>query len=162
MIALNSCKKAYKKTGSNEYNVTNTDDMPKNNVGTRKGRRYWIFLVLIPFLAISVIFSLLVYFGIAQLNQLVTYLIVTTIAIAIAYYLRTIPSSKLWRGVWIMIGVGIIGAPIAITLGLLFHVILTPITNGVVSYVLAYVIAVVLGVVLGDKIGKKRDYRPLG
>jgi hypothetical protein len=134
----------------------------KPNWWKKSIRSYWIVFVLIPFIATLAIFSVLVYWGIAEVNQLLTYLIVTVIAVAIAYYVRTIPSTKLWRKIFIITGVGAIGFPLAITLGFLFHVILTPVTSSVLSYVLAYVIAVVLGGVLGDKIGKRRDYKPFG
>jgi hypothetical protein len=138
------------------------EDYQKPSWWKKSIRSYWIVFVLIPFAAVLATYSALVYLGIAEVNQLLTYLIVTIIAIAIAYYVRTIPSSKLWRKIWIVMGVGAIGFPLAIALGLLFNAILTPVTSGILPYVLAYVAAIVLGGLLGDQIGKRRDYRPFG
>jgi hypothetical protein len=138
------------------------DDYRKPSWWKKSIRSYWYVFVLVPFTAVLAVYSVLVYLGIAELNQLLTYIIVTVIAIAISYYLRTIPSSKLWRKIWIVIGVGVIGFPLAIALGLLFNAILRPVTGWVLPNLLAYVAAIVLGGLLGDQIGKRRDYRPFG
>jgi len=138
------------------------NDYKKPGWWKRSVRSYWLLFVLIPFAVVSAVFGVLVYLGLTELTKLLIYVVVSSIAIAVSYYIRTIPSSSLWRKIWIIIGVGVIGFPLAVVLGFLLNAVLSPITGDLLAFILSYVLAIILGGFLGDKIGKMRDYRPFG
>ncbi|MDG6223214.1 MAG: hypothetical protein IAX21_02470 [Candidatus Bathyarchaeota archaeon] len=138
------------------------NDYTKPGWWKRSCRSYLFLFVLIPFVVMLVIFGVLVYLGVTEITKLLIYAAIASIAIAAAYYIRTIPSSSLWRKIWIFIGVGVIGFPLAVAISFLSSSILSPITGDLPAFIMTTILAIILGGYLGDKIGKMRDYRPFG
>jgi peptidoglycan/LPS O-acetylase OafA/YrhL len=128
----------------------------------RSARSYWLLFVLIPFVVILLVLGGLVYVGVTEFTKLLIYAVITGVAIFAAYYIRTIPSSSLWRKIWIFIGVGVIGFPLAVAISFLSSTLLSPITGDLPAFVMTTLLAIILGGYLGDRIGKMRDYRPFG
>jgi hypothetical protein len=128
----------------------------------RSVRSYWFLFVLIPFTAVLAVYGVLTYLGLAELDELLIYMGVTIVAIATAYYVRTNPSPRLWRTIWVLSGIGVIGFPISVVLAILLVKALSPIIGWWPPLALSMATAIIIGGLLGDQIGKRRGYRPLG
>jgi hypothetical protein len=100
--------------------------------------------------------------GVTTLTELLTYAVVTSVLITIAYYIRKLPLPNVWRIVWILVGVGVIGFPTSIALAFLLVNTLGPVLSSIPPLLLSFAIAVVVGALLGDRLGKRRGYQPLG
>ncbi|MCL6578709.1 MAG: hypothetical protein K6T73_04900 [Candidatus Bathyarchaeota archaeon] len=127
----------------------------------RSVKSYWFLCVLLPFVAVLTVYGVLVSLELYEMIRVITYLVVTSVAIAAAYYIRTNPSHGLWRILWILFGVGIIGFPLSIALSFLLVNTISPIAGRLHLVLLSMLIAILVGGFLGDRLGKKRGYRPL-
>lgn len=128
----------------------------------RSVRSYWFLFVLMPFIAVLAVFGVLIYLGLAELDKLLIYIGVSIIAVSTAYFLRTNPSPKLWRTIWVLFGIGVIGFPLLVASAILLVKVLSPITGWLSPFFISMGIAIIIGGLLGDQIGKRRGYRPLG
>lgn len=138
------------------------EDYKKPRWWKRSFRSYFLVFILVPFCAMLIVDALLVHYGLREVVDVLTGIVITIIAIAGAYYIRTIPSPRLWKAVWIVIGVGMFGFPILVSLLFLVANPLIPVIGGVPSILSCAVISALAGAWLGNQVGKRRDYRPFG
>jgi membrane protease YdiL (CAAX protease family) len=138
------------------------NDYRKPKWWKRSVKSYWFLFVLMPFIAVLAVFGVLIYLGLEGLGTLLTYIGVTTIAVATSYFLRKNSSPRLWRTIWVLGGIGVIGFPISVVLAILLTKALSPIAGWPPPLFLSIAIAIIIGGLLGDQIGKRRGYRPLG
>jgi hypothetical protein len=89
------------------------------------------------------------------------YMIVTAPLIAFAYYIRTTSSLALWRAIWIMVGIGLVGFHIFLILNFLLIKTLSSIVGFLIPFSITMAIAVLVGAFVGDQIGKRRHYKPI-
>jgi len=138
------------------------DDYRKPRWWKRSIRSYWLIFVLLPFAAILVVLGALFLQGVTALAEILKYVIITSVAIAFAYYIRKTNSLKVWRTVWVLLGACGIGTLIAgVMLGVFGKTLILYLGPGP-SLLLTFVTAITVGALLGDYIGKRRDYRPFG
>lgn len=136
------------------------DDYRKPRWWKRSVRSYWFILVLLPFAVILAVLGALFLQGTTTFTELLTYAVITSVLIATAYYVRKINSLNVWRAIWILLGVGVIGLLIMVPLKILLVDTLGAVLGWLPSFLLCYGIAVLVGALLGDYIGKRRGYRP--
>ena len=141
--------------------VPRLDDYRKPRWWKRSVRSYWLILVLLPFVAILIVLGALFLQGVTTLTELLKYAVVTSVLTATAYYIRKINSLKVWRAVWILLGVGVIGTLILVVLMGVFGKTLVLVFGPGPALLLSFGIAIPVGALLGDFIGKRRGYRPL-
>jgi len=141
--------------------VPRLDDYRKPRWWKRSVRSYWLILVLLPFVAILIVLGALFLQGVTTLTELLKYAVVTSVLTATAYYIRKINSLKVWRAVWILLGVGVIGTLILVVLMGVFGKTLVLVFGPGPALLLSFGIAIPVGALLGDYIGKRRGYRPL-
>ena len=138
------------------------DDYRKPRWWKRSIRSYWLIFVLMPFAAILIVLGALFLQGVTALAEILKYVIITSVAIAFAYYIRKTNSLKVWRTVWVLLGACGIGTLIAgVMLGVFGKTLILYLGPGP-SLLLTFVTAITVGALLGDYIGKRRDYRPFG
>ena len=143
--------------------VRRLDDYRKPRWWKRSVRSYWFIFVLLPFAVISAVLGALFLQGVTVLTEILRYVLITSVAIAFAYYIRKTNSLKVWRTVWVLgLGAGGIGTLIlAVMLGVFGKTLILYLGPGP-SLLLTFVTAITVGALLGDYIGKRRGYRPLG
>jgi hypothetical protein len=142
--------------------VPRVDDYRKPRWWKRSIRSYWLIFVLMPFAAILIVLGALFLQGVTALAEILKYVIITSVAIAFAYYIRKTNSLKVWRTVWVLLGACGIGTLIAgVMLGVFGKTLILYLGPGP-SLLLTFVTAITVGALLGDYIGKRRDYRPFG
>ncbi|MEM3458464.1 MAG: hypothetical protein QXN36_02400 [Candidatus Bathyarchaeia archaeon] len=86
---------------------------------------------------------------------------VTTAFIALSYYVRTTSSLRLWRIIWIIAGIGVIGFPLFIIMNFLVIKALSPIIGFWIPFSITMATSISVGAFVGDHVGKRRDYKPL-
>ncbi|MHA2208371.1 MAG: hypothetical protein ACXABV_04310 [Candidatus Thorarchaeota archaeon] len=123
-------------------------------------RSYWLLIGVVPFVAMLIVYIVLVSLGIWLPSSIFAYVAITPPFIASAYYIRTVRSRRLWRGIFIGVGSCFIGCwfimlPIAFIFGPLIR--LAPWWLGVPVF---FGGSLTLGGFIGDWLGKRRDYRP--
>ena len=138
------------------------DDYRKPRWWKRSVRSYWFIFVLLPFAVISAVLGALFLQGVTALAEILRYVLITSVAIAFAYYMRKTNSLKVWRTVWVLgLGAGGIGTLIlAVMLGVFGKTLILYLGPGP-SLLLTFVTARTVGTLLGDYIGKRRGDRPL-
>jgi hypothetical protein len=142
--------------------IRRLDDYRKPRWWKRSVRSYWLIFVLLPFVAILIVLGALFLQGVTALAEILKYVIITSVAIAFAYYIRKTNSLKVWRTVWVLLGACGIGTLIAgVMLGVFGKTLILYLGPGP-SLLLTFVTAITVGALLGDYIGKRRDYRPWG
>lgn len=134
------------------------DDYRKSRWWKRSVRSYWLIFVLLPFAVILAVVGALFLQGVTTLTELLEYAVVTSVAIATAYYIRKTSSPTMWRVIWILFGVGVIGTLIGVAL----KILLVNILGYGLGWFPPFLIALLVGALLGDYIGKRRGYRPWG
>jgi hypothetical protein len=138
------------------------DDYRKPRWWKRSIRSYWLIFVLLPFVVILIVLGALFLQGVTALAEILKYAVITSVAIAFAYYIRKTNSLKVWRTVWVLLGACGIGTLIAgVMLGVFGKTLILYLGPGP-SLLLTFVTAITVGALLGDYIGKRRDYRPFG
>jgi hypothetical protein len=142
--------------------IPRLDDYRKPRWWKRSVRSYWFIFVLLPFAVISAVLGALFLQGVTALAEILKYVIITSVAIAFAYYMRKTNSLKVWRTVWVLgLGAGGIGTLIlAVMLGVFGKTLILYLGPGP-SLLLTFVTAITVGALLGDYIGKRRGYQPL-
>jgi hypothetical protein len=142
--------------------IRRLDDYRKPRWWKRSVRSYWLIFVLLPFVAILIVLGALFLQGVTALAEILKYVIITSVAIAFAYYIRKTNSLKVWRTVWVLLGACGIGTLMAgVMLGVFGKTLILYLGPGP-SLLLTFVTAITVGALLGDYIGKRRDYRPWG
>jgi len=138
------------------------DDYRKPRWWRRSVRSYWFIFVLLPFAVISAVLGALFLQGVTALTEILRYVLISSVLIAFAYYIRKTNSLKVWRTVWVLgLGAGGIGTLIlAVMLGVFGKTLILYLGPGP-SLLLTFVTAITVGALLGDYIGKRRGYRPL-
>ena len=126
---------------------------------SRSVRSYWLSMGGVSVVSMIIIYGLMINLGLMQLNFLILSILVGIPMYAFSYYLRTIPSRRLWRGIAIGMGACFIGLwfiflPLVFLLSSLF--VTLPWWLGM--WVLP--LSMVLGGFIGDWIGKRNDYMP--
>jgi hypothetical protein len=116
----------------------------------------------LPFVAILIVLGALFLQGVTTLTEVLRYAIVTSVLVTTAYYIRKINSLKVWRVIWILLGVGGIGTLTLVVLLGVFGKTLVLHLGPELALLLSFGTAIVLGALLGDYIGKRRGYQPLG
>jgi hypothetical protein len=142
--------------------IRRLNDYRKPRWWKRSVRSYWLIFVLLPFVAILIVHVALLLQGVMALTEVLKYAIVTSVMIGTAYYIRKINSLKMWRAIWILLGVGGIGTLILVVLLGVFRKTLVVRLGPELALLLSFGIAIALGAILGDYIGKRRGYQPLG
>ena len=100
--------------------------------------------------------------GVTTLTEVLRYAIVTSVLTATAYYIRKTNSLKLWRVIWILLGVGGRGTLVLVVLLGVFGKTLVLHLSPELALLLSFGVAIVLVALIGDYIGKRRGYLPLG
>jgi len=108
-----------------------------------------------------ILLGMLVVAGFVEAQFLFEYVIVTALAIAFAYYIRTTSSRAVWRAIWIMAGIGLVGFPIFLVLNFLLIKTLSPVVGFLMPFSITMAAAVLVGAFVGDQIGKRRHYKPI-
>jgi len=142
--------------------IRRLNDYRKPGWWKRSIRSYWLIFALVPFVVVLIVYGALFLQGIATLTELLTYAVVTSVLITVAYHIRKLSSPNVWRIVWILVGVGVIGFPTSVALAFLLVNTLGSAIGSIPLLLLSFGIAVVVGAFLGDRLGKRRDYQPLG
>lgn len=142
--------------------IRRLNDYRKPGWWKRSIRSYWLIFVLLPFVVVLIVYGALFLQGITTLTELLTYAVVTSVLITVAYYIRKLSSPNVWRIVWILVGVGVIGFPASVALAFLLVKTLGSTIGSIPPLLLSFGIAVVVGALLGDRLGKRRGYQPLG
>lgn len=99
--------------------------------------------------------------GLLEIQRFVSIILASGFFIVLGYYIRTIPSPRLWRAIWIFIGMGVIGFPLFIVLIIVLGRTLAAIADFGVLVVVVLVTSAAIGAVVGDRLGKRRNYTPL-
>jgi hypothetical protein len=141
--------------------VRRLDDYRKPRWWKRSVRSYWFIFVLLPFAVISAVLGALFLQGVTALAEILRYVVITSVLIAFAYYIRKTNSLKVWRTVWVLLGACGIGTLIAGGISVVFAKTLILYLGPGPSLLLTFVTAITVGALLGDYIGKRRGYRPL-
>ena len=110
---------------------------------------------------ISAVLGALFLQGVTALAEILRYVVITSVLIAFAYYIRKTSSLKVWRTVWVLFGACGIGTLIAGVISVVFAKTLILYLGPGPSLLLTFVTAMTVGALLGDYIGKRRGYRPL-
>jgi hypothetical protein len=142
--------------------VRRLDDYRKPEWWKRSIRSYWLVFVLLPFVIILIVLGALFLQGVTTLTELLGYAVVTSAFITVAYYIRKTSSLTVWRTVWILFGVGVIGFPVSVASAILLVNTLGSVIGFFPPFLLSLGIAVLAGAFLGDRLGKRRGYQPLG
>jgi hypothetical protein len=116
----------------------------------------------VPFIAILAVYGMLIYLGLAGFEDFLVYVVVTASAIAIVYYIHTIRSPNVWKAIWVLFGVGVIGFPLSVALSILLVTTLSSIIGWLPSFFFSLIASIIIGGFLGNQIGKRRGYRPFG
>ena len=142
--------------------IRRLDDYRKPRWWRRSVRSYWFIFVLLPFAVISAVLGALFLQGVTALAEILRYVVISSVLIAFAYYIRKTNSLKVWRTVWVLgLGAGGIGTLIlAVMLGVFGKTLILYLGPGP-SLLLTFVTAITVGALLVDYIGKRRGYRPL-
>ncbi|MCK5266331.1 MAG: hypothetical protein KAR03_12050, partial [Candidatus Thorarchaeota archaeon] len=140
-------------------NMSRSIDYRKPEWWARSVRSYWLSMGGVSVVSMIIIYGLMINLGLMQLNFLILSILVGIPMYAISFYLRTIPSRRLWRGIAIGMGACFIGLwfiflPLVFLLSSLF--VTLPWWLGM--WVLP--LSMVLGGFIGDWIGKRNDYMP--
>ncbi len=135
-------------------------DYRKPQWWTRSVRSYWLLIGVVPFCAMLIVYIIIANLGFVGPERIFAYLVITLPAIASAYYIRTIPSRRLWRGIAIgmgscFIGLWFIFVPLVLLFSSIFGVV--PFWFG---WPVGLIVSMVLGGFIGDWIGKRNDYMP--
>jgi hypothetical protein len=142
--------------------VRRLGDYRKPRWWKRSVRSYWFIFVLLPFAVISAVLGALFLQGVTALAEILRYVVISSVLIAFAYYIRKTNSLKVWRTVWVLFGACGIGTLIAGVISVVFAKTLILYLGPGPSLLLTFVTAITVGALLGDYIGKRRDYRPFG
>jgi len=141
--------------------VPRVDDYRKPRWWKRSIRSYWLILVILPFVLILAVLGALFLQGVTALAEILRYVVISSVLIAFAYYIRKTNSLKVWRTVWVLLGACGIGTLIAgVMLGVFGKTLILYLGPGP-SLLLTFVTAITVGALLGDYIGRRRGYRPL-
>ncbi len=140
-------------------NLSRSIDYRKPEWWTRSVRSYWLSMGGVSVVSMIIIYGFMINLGLMQLNFLILSILVGIPMYAVSYYLRTIPSRRLWRGIAIGMGACFIGLwfiflPLVFLLSSLF--VTLPWWLGMWIFPLS----MVLGGLIGDWIGKRNDYMP--
>ena len=127
----------------------------------RTTRSFWLLFVVLPYFVMLILLGMLVVAGFVEAQFLFEYVIVTALAIAFAYYIRTTSSRAVWRAIWIMAGIGLVGFPIFLVLNFLLIKTLSPVVGFLMPFSITMAAAVLVGAFVGDQIGKRRHYKPI-
>lgn len=123
-------------------------------------RSYWLLIGVVPFIVMLIVYIVLVDLGIRAPSQILAYVVITPPFIALAYYIRTVQSQRLWRGVFILLGSCFIGCWfIMLPLTLIFRPLIR-LAPWWLGFPVFFGGSLVLGGFIGDWLGKRRDYRP--
>ncbi len=126
----------------------------------RSVRSYWLLIGVVPFVAMLIVYIILVGSGIGVPSQILAYVIITPPLIASAYYIRTVRSRRIWRGIYIGVGSCFIGLWfIMLPLALLFGPLILVLPFWL-RLPFLMIVSMVPGGFIGDWLGKRRDYRP--
>jgi hypothetical protein len=122
-------------------------------------RSFWISMGAVSFVAMIIIYVIVIDLGILPPIQLVLAIAIGIPMYAMSYYFRKVATKRMWRAVFIALGAGGIGfwclaLPIALFFGSTIQLI--PFW---LRLPLLYILPVI-GAFIGDWFGKKRDYRP--
>ncbi len=118
---------------------------------------YWLILIVLP----AVIAGLILFFSrFYNLFELVKYFIVTFFFIGSAYYLRKVYSLRVWKGIWVMLGIGLAGFPTAVASAIILIKYLG--LPWFISLPISFIMAIIIGGYIGSYIGRRRGYIPLG
>jgi len=74
-------------------------------------RTYWLLFVILPFIVVLMVYGVLVRLGLRTLMELLIYASFTSALIA-THVIFGKTSLKIWRTVWIVFGVGVVGFPL--------------------------------------------------
>jgi hypothetical protein len=119
------------------------------------------FFVVLPYFIVLILLGVLVATDLAEAQFFFEYMIATTLLIAFAYYIRTTSSLVLWRAIWVMVGVGLVGFPIFLVLNFLLIKTLSPVVGFLIPFSITMATQVLVGAFVGDQIGKRRRYKPI-
>jgi hypothetical protein len=125
----------------------------------RSVRSYWLLMWAVSFVSIFILYVFLISLGLSSSNELVLSIVIGIPMYVMSYYIRTVATKRMWRGVFIMLGAGGIGFwCLALPMGYLFGPIIRLLPLWL-RLPLMFIPAVV-GAYIGDWLGKRRDYRP--
>jgi hypothetical protein len=143
--------------------IRGLDDYRKPRWWKRSVGSYWLIFVLLPFAVMLAVIGALYLRGAAALTDLLKYAVITSVAIAAAYYIRKTPlPGNVGRATWIMLGACGIGTLILVVMLGVFGKTLVHYLGPGLALLISFVTAIGGGALLGDFIGKRRGYLPLG
>jgi len=114
----------------------------------RSVRSYLFLFVLLPFVAVLIVYGAVVCLGLLEFTKFLAYVVVTGMFTAIAYYLWTIQSPRLWRAVWLLFGVIVIAFPLSVAVAFLLVKTLSPFVGRLHSFLLSLGTAILIGMLV--------------
>jgi len=126
----------------------------------RSVRSFWISLGSVSFVAMIIIYVIVIGLGILPPIQLVLSIVGGIPAFALSYYFRKVATKRMWRAVFIMLGAGGIGFWCLIVPSVFLFAPVIRLIPWWLGLPLLTIPSVIIGAFLGDWIGKRRDYRP--
>ncbi|MFQ5831306.1 MAG: hypothetical protein ACE5H4_01210 [Candidatus Thorarchaeota archaeon] len=126
----------------------------------RSVRSYWLLIGVVPFVAMLIVYIMLVNLELLLASNTLAYVVVTPLGFASAYYIRTVPSRRIWRAIFILmgscfIGIWFIALPLALLIGPRFSVM-----PWWLRMPWLLIVSMVSGGLIGDWLGRRNDYRP--
>ena len=109
---------------------------------------------MLPYVAHLILLGVLVAAGLLETQSLLYYALISAFFIASAYYVRTIPSLRLWRTIWIVAGAGVFGFPLFVALIFVLGKTLMTIVDTGISVIVALTTSLVIGALIGDRFCK--------
>jgi len=127
----------------------------------RTAKSFWILFVVLPYFVILILLDVLITAGFAEARFFFEYMIVTALLIALVYYVRTTSLPALWRAIWVMVGIGVVGFPLFMVLNFLLIKTLSLVIGFLIPFSITMATSVLVGAFVGDQIGKRRHYKPI-
>ncbi|MHA2143471.1 MAG: hypothetical protein ACXADC_16995 [Candidatus Thorarchaeota archaeon] len=129
----------------------------------RSVRSYWLLIGVVPFVSMLMVYVMLANLGTFLPSHILAYVAITPLGYASSYYIRTIPSRRLWRAIAILMGSCFIGLwfimlPLLLIFGPLIR--FAPWWPWWLGMLVFFIGPLVLGGFIGDWIGRRNDYRP--